>query len=137
MIRYLGLAFVILGLITQPLVAAMPAQVMGDNKPSSMVPYADAVGQKHNKHVQTLKGSAKDHCHEKSVDELSSNHCKDCDNNCDKGLCACSCISGCSVTISQKTSITLDLKGSITLTSIDWECPDALPSTIFHPPKHS
>ena len=66
MIRMVGIALVILGLIAQPLVAAVPDSMPMDQ--SSQAP-----------------------CHETAADHTAPMPCTDCDSDCANGACASAC----------------------------------------------
>lgn len=132
MIRPIGIALVIWGLIAQPLVAAVPVSMADGNSPAAMSSDADAMS--HNMEHPSSQGSGemtKTPCHESVADET----CDDCEAECLDGMCGSPCVSS-GAAVLQKSSVNLDLFSS-SLVAVSSGAPAyGLPSRIFHPPKH-
>ncbi|WP_339672754.1 hypothetical protein [Dasania marina] len=145
MIRFVSIIIVIWGLIVQPLMAAvMPVKMMMDS-PHRSVPVdrlidmaADVDISAHTEYYQdavpSLVAAAKMHCHEKSADDSSSEHCDKCGDNC---ACATSCVVGSGVAAFQTLPVNLVLNSHAQIISAIELRSYALPSRIFHPPKHA
>ncbi|WP_019531452.1 hypothetical protein [Dasania marina] len=145
MIRFVSIVIVIWGLIVQPLMAAaMPAKMMMDSSHSSvpvdrlMDMVADADVSAHARHhdgtAQLPGASPQVPCHEKSADDSSSEHCDMCSDNC---ICATSCVVGSGVAAFQTLPVNLLLNSHAQIISAIEPRSYALPSRIFHPPKHA
>jgi hypothetical protein len=134
MIRLIGIALVIWGLIVQPLMAAMPAPMTDDSSYSAEM--VDSGVMAHSMSDQDAEEPSKAPCHEKTIDSASSESCDNCDIDCMNGICASSCvISGAAAF--QKSSINLDLFSSTLGAASSGARAYGLPSRIFHPPKHT
>lgn len=121
MVRIFGAALVILGLIFQPLMAAVP-----DFMPIDMPDHSAMGGEQ-----ATLPP-----CHETAAEELAPESCTNCDSDCDDGTCSAICSPSTVAVLnqplhnakrfSQRRAVTV--RGALV---------QALPSRIFHPPKHT
>ncbi len=137
MIRLIGIGLVIWGLIVQPLMAAMPAPMMDDSSRSAgMVDsgvMAHSIGHHDDKDT---KEQSKAPCHEKTTNSASSESCENCDMDCMNAICASSCVMS-GATAFQKSSVTIHLFNSSLVAESSGARAYALPSRIFHPPKHA
>lgn len=133
MIRLVGIALVVWGLIVQPLMAAMPAPLMDDSSHSAEMVDSGVMAHAKGHHGdQDVEELSKAPCHEKTSDSVS---CDNCDKDCSKGVCASSCVMG-GVAAFQKTLVYLGLLGSTSVAASSGARTYGLPSRIFHPPRH-
>jgi hypothetical protein len=135
-IRFVGIVLVIWGLIFQPLMAALPAQIANNNthvvmvSDTGMSSYGDVLSQDIAKDTSELSTPP---CHEESVDKSSSSNCDNCD--CKTGSCTSHCAA--LVAAIQKSTVTPELKSTTQKLAL-FEAPTlGLPYLLFHPPKHS
>jgi hypothetical protein len=131
MIRSVGIVLIILGLIAQPLVTAMPMSMADDSSHSPVVVDSGAMGHHSDQGAEEL---AKAPCHESATDSASSESCDNCDMDCMNGICASSCLIGGAVAF-QKQLVNIDLLSSTTVAASSGARAYGLPSRIFHPPK--
>ncbi len=133
MIRLIGIALVIWGLITQPLMADVPVSSTDNNPRTAISSDADAMFNNMEHHSDQSSGEmSKTPCHENVADET----CDNCETECMDGMCGSSCIST-GAAASQKLSVNLDLFSSSLVASSPGARAYGLPSRIFHPPKHT
>ncbi len=137
MIRLIGIAIVVWGLIVQPLMAAMLAPMADDMSHSPIMMDSGVMAHDMGHHSdQNVEELSKASCHENATDDPSSGSCDNCDMDCMNGICASSCvISGAAAF--QKSSINLDLFSSTLGAASSGARAYGLPSRIFHPPKHT
>jgi hypothetical protein len=136
LIHFVGVVLVVWGLIFQPLMAALPAQIANNNAHAVMVSdtgmssHGDVLSPDIAKDTSELSIPP---CHEESVDKSSSSNCDNCD--CEHGSCTSHCAA--LVVAIQKSTVTFELKRT-TQKSALFEAPTlGLPYLLFHPPKHS
>ncbi|WP_390619256.1 hypothetical protein [Maricurvus nonylphenolicus] len=137
MIRLIGIALVIWGLIVQPLMAAMPAPITDESSHSIAMADSGVMAHPMGHHgSQDAKEQSKAPCHEKTADSASSESCDNCDVDCMNGICGSSCVMS-GATAFQKSSVNLDLFSSSLVAASSGARAHGLPSRIFHPPKHA
>lgn len=132
MIRLIGIALVIWGLIAQPLMASMSAPMTDSSSHSSMAadshPMPDAMEHHGDSSAADMSNAP---CHENSVES-----CDNCNTDCANEICTSSCgISGAAAI--QKSPINPRLQASALLTDSSRVRISGLPARIFHPPKHA
>ena len=137
MIRLIGIALVIWGLIVQPLMAAMPAPMTDESSHSVAMADSGVMAHAMGHHGdQDVEDSSEASCHDNATDSATSESCDNCDMDCINGICASSCvISGAAAF--QKSSVNLDLFSSSLVAAFSGARAYGLPSRIFHPPKHA
>lgn len=125
MIRMLGIALVILGLIAQPLMAAMPDSMpMGDTSSSMSMDHSGG------------DQPSQAPCHETTTDQVAPMSCTDCDSDCANGACASACsLSALAVLIPVLPKF--EHLSAVLVVGPSGALVHALPSRIFHPPKHA
>ncbi len=133
MLRLIGIALVIWGLITQPLMAAVPI-LSTDAKPrTAMSADADAMSHNMEHHSNQSSGKmSKTPCHENVADKT----CDHCEAECMDGMCSSSCVSSGAAAF-QKLSVNLDLFSSSLVAASPGARAYGLPFRIFHPPKRT
>lgn len=137
MIRLIGIALVIWGLIAQPLMAAMPAPMTGDSSHSAEMVDSGVMAHPMGHYgAQDAEEQSKAPCHEKTTDSASSESCDNCDMDCMNGICVSSCVMSGAAAF-QKSSVNLDLFSSSLVAAFSGARAYGLPSRIFHPPKHA
>jgi hypothetical protein len=134
MIRLAGVVLIILGLIAQPLMAAVPASMLaGGSQPQAIVDTADS-------DTAMMEHSAKVHaeapCHESSADEATSAACDNCVLNCADGMCASTCSLNGAALVHQ-LFVLFDSPSATRVIDTSGALVEGLPSSIFHPPKHA
>jgi hypothetical protein len=137
MIRIIGIALVILGLIAQPLMAAMPHSMPTSDTSSSMSmdhPNLDA-GLSDNV-TMVSDQSFQAPCHEEAVDQTAPMPCIDCDGNCANGACASACSLGTVAALNQLI-LRFERLSAVRVVGTSGALVQGLPSRIFHPPKHA
>ena len=133
MIRLIGIALVILGLIAQPLMAAVPVLSMDGDPCTTMSSDVDSMSRNMEHHNNQSSGEmSKTPCHEDVSDET----CNNCEMECMDGMCGSSCVSSGAAAF-QKLSVNLDLFSSSLVAASPGARAYGLPSRIFHPPKHT
>jgi len=146
MIRSLGIMLVILGLIFQPLVAAMPVAPEETNLHSSMSSSSDAVPSSMAHMTRSAnEAMTKMRCHKHKsaidiADEPGSKCCDDCVMACMAGSCATSCTTSCTssgMLISHKFSQLVVPQQHRSLVLVAVEPPIRVSSPIYHPPRYS
>lgn len=137
MIRLIGIALIIWGLIAQPLMAAVPAPVTDESSHSIAMADSGVMAHAMGHHGdQDVEGSSEASCHDNATDSAASESCDNCDMDCMNGICASSCvISGAAAF--QKSSVNFDLFSSSLVAAFSEARAYGLPSRIFHPPKHA
>lgn len=134
MVRIIGIAFVILGLIAQPLIAAVPDFMpLSDTSSSMSMDHSD------------LDVSVSDHgtaggdqapCHENAAVQSASMLCTDCDSDCANGACASAC-SLSTLAVLNQSFLTFECPSAVRLVSASGALVQGLRARIFHPPKHA
>ncbi len=145
MVRSIGIVLVILGLIAQPLVAAVPTPMVGES-PHSHITSDSAVLIHAMDHQggQDVEQPSETHCHESTTHESTtiaisapSELCDNCDKDCCmNGNCASSCVVSGAAAI-QKSLVNTDLLRSASVAIFSGACVSRPPSRIFHPPKYT
>ena len=130
MVRTIGIALVILGLIAQPLTAAVP-DFMPIGETSSSTPLEQS-----ELHVGKPDHSSQAPCHETASPEAVPEACTDCDSECANGACASTC-SVSTLAVLNPTLFTFKLLSPIRQIDYSVALVQELPSRIFHPPKHA
>lgn len=137
MLRMFGIALVILGLVAQPLMAAMP----------DSMPISDALSVMSMDHSNPDVGRT-DHgsmggdqspeapCHETVAKDISPMPCTDCDSDCVSGSCASACSFG-TVAVLNQSSFKVERPSTVRVVDASGALVQELPSRIFHPPKHA
>lgn len=120
MIRTIGIALVILGLIAQPLMAAAPNS-MPFGETSTSVP---------------MDQSSQAPCHETAAEETAPMPCTDCDSDCANGACASAC-SPSTVAVLNQMLLKFERFSAVRVVNTSGALAQGLPSRIFHPPKHA
>ncbi|MFT6052817.1 MAG: hypothetical protein ACI9B9_002472 [Halioglobus sp.] len=121
MVRIIGIALVILGLIAQPLLAAVP-----DSMPIGESDQA----------VTASEQPSEMPCHEAVSPETAPEMCSGCDNDCANGACASACSLSMVATLSPSL-FTFKLLSCARQTDYSGALVQEFPSRIFHPPKHA
>jgi hypothetical protein len=137
MIRIIGIALVILGLIAQPLMAAMPDSIPVSDTSSSMSmdhPDLDVGLSDHG--TMGSDQSSRAPCHEEAVDQTAPMPCIDCDGNCANGACASACSLG-TVAVLNQLILRFERLSAVRVVDTSGALVQGLPSRIFHPPKHA
>lgn len=142
MIRLIGLAILILGLIIQSMVVAVPVTMTNENhepvasSESGVMPHdihhrIDQPSDKSSKHSEP--------CHQQkgSTTKAHSESCDMCDMQCIDGMCATSCTSGGMVVFNNEQVNLSRLNKNLVCHSLLISSPNRFPSLIFHPPKHA
>jgi len=133
MIRLIGIALVIWGLIAQPLMAAVPVSTADDHPRTTMSSDADAMPHNMEHHSGQSSGETSEiPCHENVADET----CDNCETECMDGVCGSPCASSGAAAL-QKSSVNLDLFSSSLVAASSGARAYGLPSRIFHAPKHA
>lgn len=137
MVRIIAIALVILGLVAQPLMAAMPDS-MPIGEASSLVSK-----QASNPDIQLTdhESMVDDHssvapCHETAVQDTSAKSCTDCDSQCISGSCSSACSIG-TVAVLNQVNLSFARLSAMRLVGASAALIQKLPSRIFHPPKHA
>ncbi len=128
MIRLISIAFVIWGLIAQPLMAAVPVSSMDANPCAEMFSRADAKPLSMERHSSLSSGDIS----KTVVNET----CDNCETECIDGMCVSSCVSSGAAAF-QKSSVNFDLFCSSLFAASSGVRAYSHPSRIFHPPKHT
>lgn len=132
MIRFVGLVLIAWGLIVQPLMASMPAPINGSNSHASMTLDSNSTSHLMGPHSDQHSGdTSQAPCHESSPDP-----CDNCNTDCMEGVCTSPC-GGSGMAAFHKSIITPFLLVNASLLQSSRAPTYALPSRIFHPPKHS
>lgn len=137
MVRIIGIALVIMGLIAQPLMAAVPDSLPLDTT-STLAPmdHSDVDAGKSNHSTMNGDQTTQTPCHETSAEEAAPMSCTDCDTECANGPCASACSLGTLVMLNE-TSLNVEHLSAVRVISTSGALIQALPSRIFHPPKHA
>ena len=137
MIRLLGIALVILGLIAQPLMAAVPdSTAVSDAQSSALIDTADSDHGMIDHSAMGTDQPSQAPCHESSTKEISSAPCENCEVNCADGMCASACsISGAALT--HQLLVNLASPSATRVVGTTGALVEGLPAPIFHPPKHA
>jgi hypothetical protein len=137
MIRLIGIALVILGLVAQPLLAAVPdSMVVSGAQSSGLLNTADSDHDMIDHSAMGADQSSQAPCHESSAEEISSAPCENCEVNCADGMCASDCsLSG--VALIHQLLVNLDSSSATRVVGITGALVEGLPARIFHPPKHA
>jgi hypothetical protein len=126
MARIIGIAFVILGLVVQPLMAAIPDFIPVSDAPSSMsMDHSTADGAQ----------AAMAPCHEMAVEQTVPKSCMDCDDDCANGSCASAC-SLIMLALLAPSFFDVDSFTAVRVAVAGDALVQGLPARIFHPPKH-
>jgi hypothetical protein len=133
MIRMYGIALMIVGLIVQPLMAAMPvcetSLSMSVHHSVLNVDRSDQVTTRGDEPSQAP-------CHDIAADQVAPMPCNDCDSDCANGACAsASSLSALAVII--PSLLKFERLSAVRVNSASGELVHGLPSRIFHPPKHA
>lgn len=137
MIRIIGIAIVILGLVAQPLMAAMPnAMPIGEASPlmTKQTSNSDIELTDHDSMVGDQSSGTP--CHETAVKDTSPMSCTDCDSECVNGSCSCACSIG-TVAVLNQVHLSFARLSAVRLVGASAALVQELPSRIFHPPKHA
>jgi hypothetical protein len=139
MVRYASILLVSLGLIFQPVMATMPAQLAEEIPHTGMLMDADISDHTnmHGDSTQNSTGSVEMPCHEEVLSEVSEALCDCGDSGCLNGVL---CVTTCSVhlvAIQSDAKMPTVAQYSVPRVMLS-EAPDHEPSfIIFHPPKYS
>ena len=139
MVRYASIVLVSLGLIFQPVMATMPAQLADGISHAEMLMDADVSDHTnmHGDSTQNSTGSIETPCHEEILSEASEAICDCCDSGCLNGIL---CVTACSVhlvAIQGDSTTPAAAQNKVPPVTLS-EAPDHEPSfIIFHPPKYS
>ena len=141
MIRWVGIALVILGLIAQPLIAAVPVKMADnntDNTVSLHVGMSAHIEGRASHHIQKVSEETNIACHEGAADGGSPPGASDhCEVSCINGAaCASLCVlSGATVShelmVIPESQITIVISAKTTRFGFDFL------SRIYHPPRLS
>lgn len=93
MVRVIGIAVVILGLIFQPLAVAVPNYMPVDDAAVAMH-HGSADSQESGHEMAGDSSSPRAPCHEAADERGSPAPCADCDGDCGGGACASACFPG-------------------------------------------
>ncbi|MCB1688587.1 MAG: hypothetical protein KDI33_08880 [Halioglobus sp.] len=127
MVRFIGIAVLILGLIVQPLRAAVPDSMPVSDASSSM-------SMDHSR-PDGAHGTMSP-CHEMAAEQAAPMSCPDCDDDCAGGSCASACSPG-TLALLPPTLFNVDSFTAVQV-AVAGDAPvQGLPSRIFHPPKHA
>jgi hypothetical protein len=127
MVRLIGIGLLILGLIVQPLMAAVP-----DAKPVSDA--SSSMSMDHSRPDGAHETVAP--CHEMAAEQAAPMPCAACDDDCAGGACASVCSPG-TLALLPPTLFNVDSFTAVQV-AVAGEAPlQGLPSRIFHPPKHA
>lgn len=134
MIRLVGIALVIWGLIVQPLMAGMPVKMANDSTNIEVAldfGAAEDVDKNQSHHEHNIQTTIESSCH----DEASSDSFDDCNIDCmSSGMCASSCaLSGDVLNLESRFS--LDRQNVIPFFVIAERHDSGFPSYIYYPPK--
>ncbi len=137
MVRIIGIALVILGLLAQPLLAAVPDYTPFNNTsaPAPMEHDNEATG-KYDHNAMNGDQATKPPCHEAAAEEAAPMSCTDCESDCTSGACASACSLGTLVLLNE-SSLNFEHLTAVRVISASGALVQALPSRIFHPPKHA
>lgn len=137
MVRIIGIALVILGLVAQPLMAAMPGSMPISDTSSSMSmdhssPDVDEAG------LGSMNGdqSSGAPCHETIAEDTAPMPCTDCDSDCANGSCTSAC-SLANLGVLDQSPLKFGLSLTVRVVGTSGALVEGLPSRIFHPPKHA
>ena len=136
MIRLIGIAILIWGLITQPLMAAIPMTDSSNHSEKSSVTMSHDMNQ-HVSQSSEKKSKSSSPCHEKTADEMSEESCDKCERVCIEGMCGASCVPGGAGAISRLSCNSNQIERNFFVISSQVASPHRFPSRIFHPPKHA
>lgn len=137
MVRTIGIALVILGLIAQPLMAAIPDS-MPINETSSSIS-VDGSGLNAGMADHDTMGSeqsSQSPCHETAVDQTAPMPCTDCDRDCANGTCASACSLGTFAVLNQ-SFIKFERLSAVRVFGVSGAPVEGLRYRIFHPPKYA
>ena len=132
MIRVIGIALVILGLIAQPLIADMRDSMhCGETTSSvSMDGFDLDVGMSEHRATGGDQPSPTP-CHGTAAEETAPIPCTDCD-----GACVSACSLG-TLAVLNQSSIKFERLSVVRVVGASGALVLGLPSRIFHPPKHA
>lgn len=137
MLRMFAIALVILGLVAQPLMAAMPDSMPISDASSvmSMDHSNPDVGKiDHDSMVGDQSPEAP--CHETIAKDTSPMPCTGCDSDCESGSCASACSFG-TVAVLNQSNFKVERLSAVRVVDVSGALVQELPSRIFHPPKHA
>lgn len=136
MIRIIGTALVIMGLIVQPLMAAVPDYMPANNTSTSSSMDHGNQDAGISDHSMNGDQTPQAPCHETDAEKAAPMSCADCDSDCANGACASVCSLGTLMLLNQ-TSFNFERLSAVRVISPSGALVQALPSRIFHPPKHA
>lgn len=137
MVRIIGIALVIMGLIAQPLMAAVPDSIPFDiTSTSAPMDHSDVDAGKSDHSTLNDDQTTQPPCHEAAVEEATPMSCTDCDSDCANVACASACSLGTLVLLTE-SSLNFEHLSAVRVISTSGALVHALPSRIFHPPKHA
>jgi hypothetical protein len=137
MVRIIGIALVILGLIAQPLMAAMPDSMpIGESLSSISTDRFDLdIGMSDHGAMGTDQPSQAP-CHETATEDTVPMSCTDCDSDCANGACASAC-SLSTIAVLTQSLLKFEQLSAVRVVGASGALVQGLPSRIFHPPKHA
>ncbi len=141
MIRIAGIVAVTLGLIMQPLMAAIPVEIASQNADTTvdLAVGMSAHGGEHGHHdTQNNNKLSGAPCHEISAENgPSPGTCGHCDTNCaNSGICASSCFGG-GAAVSGEVMAAPQQRITPAIVGNTERLDSGFLSLIYHPPKHS
>jgi hypothetical protein len=137
MLRQFATALVILGMLIQPLSAAVPDLAQFDQSSSSVLSdSSDMSGTKADHGSMGLEKASDTPCHEAPPEQTASELCTDCDSDCDASTCASAC-SVSAAAVFSRASQKASRKSVASTVFAMGSVPQGPPSSIFHPPKHA
>jgi hypothetical protein len=137
MIRIVATALLILGLVAQPLMAAMPDSMPISHASSAMSMHHSNpdVGMADHGSMGSDQSSGAP-CHETIAKDTSQMPCTDCDSDCVGGSCASACSLGTVAALNQ-INLRFERLSAVRVVGTSAALVQELPSRIFHPPKHA
>ena len=136
MIRALSISLLILGLVFQSLVFAMPVVSLDSGSSSLPTQAADAgLANPHHAAMAADQDSTAP-CHEPVAELEEPVHCAGCDGDCANGGCASACSQGAAAVLGLPT-LTLHRTATAPLLAFSAVSLHPITARIFHPPKHA
>ena len=137
MVRIIGIALVIMGLIAQPLMAAVPDYIPFNNtSTSASMGHGDEDAGISDHSTKNGDQTPQAPCHEAAAEEVAPMSCTDCDSDCANGACTSACSVGTFLMLNEP-SLNFGRLSTVRVISASGALVQGLPSRIFHPPKHA